>query len=304
MRKISTAIKQLKGDKRGFLVSLIQQFCFLFPDRLYLKMLYWLKLGRKLDLENPLRFTEKLQWLKLYNHNPLYTELVDKSKVKEHVARWIGEEHVIPTLGVWDSFEDIDFESLPEKFVLKTTNGSGGHDVVICHDKKQFNMEKARRIINNSLKKDVYWKLREWPYKGVTHRIIAEQYMEDETGELRDYKFFCFNGTPKAMLIASNRYTHHNFTYFDMDFHRLPITSVAGEQSDEVFMRPENFDEMVSVASRLSQNMPHVRVDLYTCQGKVYFGEITFFDTSGFDNMCSDEWDLKFGSWLTLSNLR
>lgn len=300
MSKIETALYLLSNNPRNFFVSVVEYLAFLFPDRLYLQVLYRLKLGRKLNLHNPMRFTEKLQWLKLYNRIPLYTDLVDKEKAKSHVAKIIGEEHVIPTLGAWDAFEEICFADLPEQFVLKTTNGGGGTGIVICRNKSSLDEENARKVLNKSLKQNIYLKLREWPYKNVSHRIIAEKYMEDETGELRDFKFFCFDGEPKAMLVASNRYSSHNFTYFDMDFNKLPIVSVAGSQSISEINKPSNFEEMKEMARKLSQGFPHVRVDMYTCGGKIYFGELTFFDSSGFDNMSSDYWDLLFGSWLTV----
>jgi len=284
------------------LQALLIRFNFCFSDRLYLSILYRLKLGRKLNLKNPKRFTEKLQWLKLYDRNPLYSELVDKEKVKSYIAKRIGLEYVIPTIGSWDSFHDIDFESLPNQFVLKTTNGGGGTNVVICRDKKHLDIDKAKRTIEKSLRQDIYKNLREWPYKNVSHRIICEEYKEDDSGELRDYKFYCFNGVPKVMLLASNRYTAHNFNYFDMSFNKLPITSVAGRQSDEELKKPVNFEEMKSIASILSKGIPHVRVDLYSCKESVYFGEMTFFDSSGFDNMSSDQIDLEWGNWIQLPN--
>lgn len=300
MGRLTTAFSLFFCNPKEFLIALLGSLAFLFPDKLYLQILYWLKLGRRLNLDNPRRFTEKLQWLKLYDRNPLYPELVDKERVKVHIKEWIGEKYLIPTYGVWEKFDDINFSDLPNQFVLKTTNGGGGTGIVICSNKDIFNMEIARNIINRSLKQDIYPKLREWPYKNIPHRIIAEKYMEDETGELRDYKFFCFDGVPKVLLVASNRFTNHNFNYYDMDFRKLPIVSVAGNPSNEIINKPSCFDEMKFIASRLSQGMPHVRVDLYSCKGMVYFGELTFYDSSGFDNMSSDYWDLLFGKWLTI----
>lgn len=282
------------------LLSLLIKFGGTLSDKLYLQILYYLKMGRLLNLKQPTRFTEKLQWIKLFYRLPILTTLVDKEQVKPHVAKIIGEEHLIRTLGVWNSFKEIEFDKLPNKFVLKTTNGGGGTSVVICRDKDHLDIDMAKRTIERSLRQDIYKHFREWPYKNVSHRIICEEYKEDDSGELRDYKFFCFNGVPKVMLLASNRYTAHNFNYYDMDFNKLPITSVAGSQSSEELKRPDTFEEMKAIASKLSNGFPHVRVDLYSCEGKVYFGEMTFFDSSGYDNMSSDEWDLKFGSWMVL----
>lgn len=300
MSKIVTAIQLFNKEKGYFFAALLEEFAFLFPDKMYLKLLYRFRLGRRLNLKNPLRFTEKLQWLKLYYHNPICKDLVDKAKVKKYIADWIGEEHVIPTYGIWDKFDEIDFDKLPDQFVLKTTNGGGGNGIVICDKKKQLDKNKARNILEKSLRQNIFEKLREWPYKGIDRRILAEKYMEDEYGELRDYKFYCFDGVPKCMFVASNRYTNHNFSYFDMEFNRLSITSVGGRPSKHEIQKPKCFNEMKIIASRLSKGFPHVRVDLYACRDKVFFGELTFFDLSGYDNFSSDAWDLKFGSWLRL----
>lgn len=300
MSKVTTAIKQLRSDRGAFFVSCIQNFFTWLPDELYLKLLFRFKMGYKLNLKNPKTFTEKLQWLKLYNRKPEYTTMVDKYAVKEYVAKIIGEEYIIPTLGVWDKFDDIDFSKLPQQFVLKTTHGGGGGGVVICKDKKTFNKADALTKLNQSLKSDIYKSLREWPYKNVPKRIIAEKFMVDSSGELRDFKFYCFDGTPKVLLVASNRFTSHNFDYFDMDFNRLPITSVAGKNNYEINESPSNFEKMKELVAILSKGLPHVRIDLYNCNGDIYFGEMTFYDSSGFDDMNSNEWNSRFGSWITL----
>ncbi len=283
----------LKNPRRIGL-GLTTRFFKWLPDKMYLELLYFFKLGKKLNLKDPKTFTAKLQWLKLYNRHPEYTKMVDKYEVKNYVSEILGKDYIIPTLG------DINFDELPSKFVLKTTHGGGSVGVVICKDKALLNMDNAKKNIEESFKLDIYKMFREWPYKNVPKRIIAEQYMQDDSGELRDYKFYCFNGEPKVMLLASNRFTEHNFTYFDMDFHKLPISSRDGKISSEVLEKPENFDEMKLVAKKLSQGLPHVRVDLYSCNHRIYFGELTFFDGSGYDDMESDEWNLRFGSWLNL----
>lgn len=270
------------------------------PDEIYLRLLYFGHFARPLNLKNPQRFTEKLQWLKLYNRNPQYNKLVDKIEVKKIVAEKIGADYIIPTLGVWDSFDEIDFDKLPDKFVLKSNNGGGGSGVVIVKDKANFDKESARSTLGKSMKADIYTLLREWPYKDMKRHILAEQYMEDESGELRDYKLYCFNGKVKAILVASNRFTDHNFNYYDREFNPLPIESVCGGKSAKSISKPQGLDKMISIAEFLSKDIPHVRMDFYYVQGKIYFGEYTFFDSSGYDNMSSDEWDLKFGSWLEL----
>ena len=282
--------------------GLLVKFNYLFPDRIYLKLLYRLKLGRKLDLKNPKRFTEKLQWLKLYDRKPNYPKLVDKAEVKDYVAGIIGDEYIIPTLGVWNHPEDIDWDNLPDRFILKTTHGGGGSGVVICNDKSQFDKKMAIDKLNRSMKQDIYATLREWPYKDIPHRVIAEQLLEKDSqyDDIPDYKFYCFNGIPKVVLIATNRFTDHNFNYYDMEFNKLNITSSAGRNAAIVFSKPSRFEEMKEIALKLSQGFAHIRVDLYYSNNKIYFGELTFYDSSGFDNLSSDSVDLEWGSWIKL----
>jgi hypothetical protein len=269
-------------------------------DVFFIFVRYFIKLGRFPNLRNPKRFTEKLQWLKIHDHNPDYISLVDKSLVKERIRRAIGEEHVIPTIGLWNSTKDIDYGSLPSKFVLKTTHAGGSSGVVICREKQRFNVSQANKQLEKSLKTNTYLVNREWPYKGVEHRVLAEVYLEDNSGDLKDYKFYCFNGEPKVVLIASNRFTTHNFDYFDMDFNALDIVSKDGPKSSYPIDKPAKFEEMKQIATKLCQGFIHVRIDLYCCNNVVYFGEATFYDSSGYDNMNSDKWDLQFGEWLSL----
>lgn len=288
-----------KKNRHLFELLLTKLFWWL-PNKLYLSLYYRIRLHRFPNLKNPIRYTEKLQWLKLYYHRQDLTHWVDKCEAKALAADIIGNEHIIPTYGVWDKFDDIDFDALPNSFVLKSTNGGGGCGVYICKNKKELDKAKARQRIELSQRSDIYKTLKEWPYKSVSHKIIAEQYMEDESGELRDYKYYCFHGEPKVMFVASNRYSNHNYNFFDMQFNKLPITSVMGAPSVESFQKPALFEEMKNIARKLSSGFPHVRVDLYCCNNTIYFGELTFFDTSGFDNMNSDKWDLIFGEWLSL----
>ena len=265
--------------------------------------MYKVKMGKRLDIENPQTYNEKLQWLKLYDRKPIYTLMVDKYEVKKYVANIIGEEYIIPTLGVWDRFDDIDFSRLPNQFVLKCTHDSGG--LVICKDKSQFDISAAKKKINKCLKHNYYYFNREWPYKNVKPRIIAEQYMVDESGyELKDYKFFCFNGIPKAMFIATDRSDPNEdtkFDFFDMDFNHLPFTNGHPNAKHEI-AKPSKFCDMKTLAARLSRDMPQIRVDLYNINGKIYFGELTFFHWSGMVPFVPEEWDYKFGEWLQLPN--
>ncbi len=272
------------------------------PDRLYLKLRYKSRMGKKLNLDDPKTFNEKLQWLKINNRKPIYTEMVDKHDAKLYVAERIGEEYIIPTLGVWDNFDDIDFTSLPEQFVLKCTHDSGG--LVICRNKKDLDLKATRKKINKSLKRNYYWHTREWPYKNVKPRILAEKYMEDSsTQELRDYKFFCFNGEMKIMFIASeryNEYTETRFDFFDRDFHHLDFRN-GHPNADIPPAKPEKFEEMCRLAEKLSVDIPLIRVDFYEVDGKIYFGELTFSHWGGMMPFEPEEWDEKLGSWILLS---
>lgn len=276
----------------------------LLPSKTYLKLKYKAFTGKKLNLKDPQTYNEKLQWLKLYNKNPIYTTMVDKYEAKKYVAERIGEEYIIPTLGVWDKFDDIDFGALPNQFVLKCTHDSGG--LVIVKDKSTFNKEKAKKKIEKSLKTNFYLWGREWPYKNVKRRIIAERYMEDtETQELRDYKFFCFDGEVKALFIATDRGKideETKFDFYDEEFNHLPFLHGHPNATKEI-KKPINFEKMKELASKLAEGFPHVRVDLYEIDGKIYFGELTFFHHCGFVPFEPEEWDYKFGSWIKLPNV-
>ena len=271
------------------------------PDKMYLKILFRLRYGRPLNLDEPKTFNEKLQWLKLYNRNPLYTKLVDKYEVRQYISEKLGEEYLFPLVGgPWDSAEDIDFDALPERFVLKPTHDSGSY--IICTDKSKLDIAAAKAKLAKSLQRNYYWSGREWPYKNVKPRIIAEQYMEDGSGELRDYKIYCSNGSPKFLLIVTDRQHKDEptkFTFFDPDFNKLPFEQ-SGPNDHRDIPKPANFDQMLRIAALLSENMPHVRVDLYDVHGKIYFGELTFFDSSGMDPFDPPQWDEILGSWIEL----
>jgi len=270
-------------------------------DEWYVKTRYRLYTGKRLNLQNPQTYNEKLNWLKLFDHNPLYTTMVDKFAAKEYVANIIGAKYIIPTIGYWEKPEDINWDRLPEQFVLKTTHDSGG--VIVVKDKSKLNKEKAIQKLNKCLKRDNYAVTREWPYKNVHRRVIAEQYMEDQkTGELRDYKFFSFDGEVKAMFISQDRGKageEVKFDYYDADFNHLDIHQYhdAGKSKPE---KPICFEEMKMLASKLSKGLPQVRVDFYEVNGKVYFGEMTFFHHGGIVPFTPEKWDYTFGSWIKL----
>ena len=266
----------------------------------FLKQLYRIHMKKALDLDNPKLYTEKLQWLKLYDHRPEYTRMVDKYAVKDYVAETIGAEYVIPLLGVWERVEDIDFERLPRQFVLKTTHDSGG--IVICKDKDLLDIPAAKRKLRYFLKRNYFDCNREWPYKHVPHRIIAEMYMEDSRQkELRDYKFFTFGGVPKVLYIAQGRGNGEETVadFFDMEFNHLPFT-IDHDMAAVPPEKPENFELMKELAARLSAGTPQLRVDFYEVDGKVYFGEMTFFHCSGMAPFHPEKWDRIFGDWVQL----
>lgn len=287
--------------------SIVKRVPYLFHnDEKYLKLLYYLKTGNKLDLHDPKRFNEKLQWLKLYNHVPSYTNLVDKYFVKNIVSEIIGKRYVIPTIGVWDSIEAIDWTVLPKQFVLKTTHGGGSVGVVVCKDKDSLNKSKAQRKLSVSMRVSGYEGLKEWPYKDVKRRIIAEQYIEDsENKQLIDFKFHCFNGIPKVVLVCKDRYMEHGATkdFFDMEWNHLEISRELNANAKSLMPEPAEFKEMIRIAEVLSKNIPFVRIDLYLANHNIYFGEYTFFPASGFSNFYPDKWDFIFGEWLELPKL-
>lgn len=285
--------------KKGFWNRIIKYSRPFLSDDAYLKLKFKHSVGYPLNLENPRSYNEKLQWLKLNDIHPEYIQMVDKASAKDYVASIIGEKYIIPTLGVWNSVEEIEWNKLPNQFVVKSTGDSGG--VVVCKDKNKFNQKEAIKKLKSLGERDYYKYSLEYPYKNVPHRYIAEAYMEDESGfELKDYKIFCFNGTPRFLFVATGRQQNDTrFDFYDTEFNHLPVLN--GHSNADVWpTKPENFEEMLDVASKLSQGIPHVRVDLYNINGKVYFGELTFFHWSGMVPFEPVEWDYKFGEWLKL----
>lgn len=272
------------------------------PDKLYLKLMYKFRIGKKLDLRNPKGFNEKLQWLKLYDRKDKYSLLVDKYEVKKIVGNIIGEEYIIPTLGVWDSVDEIDYNILPDKFVLKCTHDSGS--VVICTEKASFNITMAEEKLKKGMGKSLFYWGREWPYKNVPRRIIAEEYLNDSCGsdQLTDYKIYTFNGIAKFMMINKDRNHETKADYFDRNFEWLDFTW-GYPHSEKKPQKPENFDLMIELAEKLANGLTEVRVDFYESNHKVYFGELTFFDGSGFEAIEPVEWDLRLGSFFKLPNI-
>lgn len=271
----------------------------LLPDKIFLELKYAYFFHKKLNLKSPMTFNEKLQWLKLYNRNPLYTKLVDKFLVRSYVEKKIGKEFLIPLLGVWENFSEIKFDKLPQEFVLKPNHTSG--DVFICHNKDSIDYRKLEKLISYWLRRDYYKLHREWPYKDVQRKIIAETLLKTKDNKpLIDYKFFCFNGIPQLMFVATDRGIDTKFDFFDMNFTHLNLINGHSNAVQRI-NKPPNFEKMKILAAKLSEGIPHVRIDFYEVNGHVYFGEMTFFHWSGFVKFKPEEWDYKLGKMLDLS---
>lgn len=271
------------------------------PSKLFLEICYYGRTGEKLNLNHPVKFNDKLNWLKIHDKNPRYTLLADKYEVKKIVASIIGERYVVPCYGVWNSFDEIDFEKLPEKFVLKGTHDSSG--ATVCTGKSTFDFSKAKEKFDAIMKRNWYYEWREWPYKNIKPRIIADEFLDDgREGELQDYKFWCFNGEPKVMYMTNKgKQIFENF--YDMNFAPLDINHGFSRVSPE-YQKPHNFELMIELAKKLSVDIPFVRVDFFNINSKVYFGEFTFYDWGGQRPFVSKEWDIKLGNWIRLECLK
>ena len=270
----------------------------LLSDEFVIKNLYKFRMGRKLDLDNPKSFNEKLQWLKLNNRNPEYSRIVDKATFKDYIAEKVGAEHTVPTLGVWEKFEDIDFSKLPDKFVLKCNHDSGG--LVICKDKSKLDIEAARKKINKCLKRNYYYSSREWPYKNVKPCILAEEYLDLPEG-LVEYKIFSFNGQAKVIDVCMGiaHTMNRTNTFFTREWERIPMQQLLPNEKGDV-EAPAELPKMLELADKLSEGIPQVRVDFYVYKGNIYIGEMTFFHNSGMHKINPYEWDLKLGEYVDL----
>lgn len=293
--KKNKLLKIIKNPK-FILLKLDQMKIIRLSDKVFIKWCYEYKVGKKLNLDNPTNFNEKIQWLKLYDRKGLYTKLADKYEVKEYLENKIGKDYVIPLLGVWDSFDDIDFNKLPKKFVLKTTHDSGG--IIIVKDKDKMDLKKMKKNLNKSLKRDYYRVWREWQYKNIHRRIIAEEYLENN-GDLLDYKFFCFNGKPKICLVCSNRFKDLKETWYDDEWNKLNL--IEGNHKNENFIeKPRSFKQMKDIATKLSNKIAFLRVDFYEVNKKPYVGEITFHPQGGYEQFKPEKWNKTFGDMIDL----
>lgn len=288
---------------RDFRSKMMYALSFL-PDKMYLQLFYFATTRKFINFKNPKGFCEKIQWLKVNDRRPEYSQLVDKLAVRDHIAEVLGEEYLFPLLGKWESFQDIDFDSLPEQFVIKCNHDSGSTKVI--KNKSLLTAEEInemKEFYSARLKQDFYYAGREYPYKGIKPYIIAEQLMIDETApekSIEDYKFFCFNGEPKVMFIATDRATDCKFDFFDMNFNHLDLVNIH-PNTDKPIPKPEKFDEMKELAAKLSQGMRHVRIDLYELNGKIYFGEYTFFHGGGFQLCHPEKWERQLGDWIDIT---
>ena len=299
VKKVSKALIE---NPTLILVGILKHIPWIVSDKFYIKIQYKAYVGKFPNLKDPKSFTEKIQWLKLYDRNPLYTKLVDKVTVKDYVKNIIGEEFIIPTLFVWDNPEDIDYMKLPEQFVLKC-NHTGGGSVFICKNKKQFDFKSVVKSLNKQLKSDTFLQTREWPYKNIERKVFCEQFMEDVDSDLIDYKFFCFGGKVNYCQVIKDRYNGETIDFFDRDWNHQEFIGLSiknRKHSKEVINKPQKYKEMIQIAERLSANIKFVRVGLYNIKGKIYFGELTLYPASGNGIFTPSEWDLKIGNLLHL----
>jgi len=306
MSKLDTIKYLWKNNRRGIVVALFDKLVHLgifnmIADKTFVSMMYRIHTGKKINLNNPAGFNEKLQWLKLYDRKPEYINLVDKAKVKDIVGAIIGKEYIIPTLGIWEKAEEKDLTFLPNQFVLKCTHDSGS--VCVCLDKNAFGLKKAQKKLSKAQRKNLFYWGREWPYKNVKPRILAEKYLVGNEREgLVDYKFMCFNGDVKCVFTVTNRFSQNDMhvTFYDLDWNILPFTRHY-KADDKPIERPKSLKQMIGFSKVLSSNIPFARIDWYEIDGHPYFGEITLYPGNGVEEFNPDEWDYKLGSWLDLS---
>jgi len=287
---------------RERIMTLAKKSLFFLPDKQYVKLYFRLNLHRKLNLEHPVYLNDKLQWLKFNYRFPLQTIVSDKYRVRKYVAETIGEKYLIPLLGVWDKFEQINFNELPEQFVLKCNHDSGG--LAICKNKKNFDKEEARKKIERSLKSNFFWIGREYQYKNIVPKIICEKFISENGNIPEDYKIYCFNGRPDAILVCKGRFSEGShkaqYYYYDHKWNYLPYNKGDSIKNNPDILKPKNLEEMLEIAKKLSKDFIFARIDLYNIDGKIYFGEITLSPNSGFDPDITLETDKIFGDKLQI----
>ena len=300
MSKIKTALNLLRTPSKMILPLSNTGIFNWMNDEDYLKFVFRYTMGYELNLTNPRSFSEKMQWLKLNDRQKRYIELVDKVKVKRHISKVLGDEYVIPELGVWDSFDEIKFEALPDRFVLKCNHDSGS--IVVCSDMKKFNMEKTRKKLTDRLHQNAFNYGREWPYKYVKRKVFAEEYISDKGKELTDYKFYCFNGNPKFCQVILNRSSKETIDFFDMHWEHQPFVGITPniQNSKSIIEKPKNFDKMKNFARELSTGTYFCRIDFYEADDHLYFGEFTLYPGSGFGYFAPDKWNYILGDMISI----
>ncbi len=310
MFSIKKGVEYLLHNRAQFCDSIVKNFFGFLPDKLYLSLRYRCQMGHWINWRNPKTFTEKLQWLKVYDYKPEYTQMVDKLAVKDYVAERIGQEYIIPTLGVWDRVEDIDWDSLPDQFVLKTTHGGGGCGVVVCSDKIHFDKDKAIKKLKVSMQSNAGILYREKPYLNVPRKIIAEKFMAEhrekedaKLSDLPDYKFFCFNGEPHYCQVIRDRNTKETIDFYDMEWNHMPFVGLnpVVKNGTTPVAKPTNIGTMKDICRKLSKDLRFSRIDLYLIDNKVYFGEITFYPAAGFGKFSPTEWNEYLGELIKLN---
>ncbi len=297
-------IKRLFKHPTRIVPAIIAQLGKRLPDSWFLRMKYYEVFGKRLNLKNPKTFNEKLQWLKLHDRNPMYTTMVDKVEAKKWVAECIGEEYIVPTLGIWNNADDIDFDKLPDQFVLKCNHNSGR--LYICRDKSKLDIPNVRRNLRKWLKQDWFLHGREWPYKNVKRRILAEKMLPldviNDDGDIADYKFMCFNGKVKYLFVVTERHSDDGLkvTIFDTKWNKMPFTRHC-PASEKTLLRPKNYDKMIELAEKLASGIRFLRVDFYEVNNSIFWGELTFFPGCGFEEFVPEEWDERLGKLIVLS---
>ena len=314
MPKIKTLFRYLRENPLGIIEDICHYGYFRWiPDKLYLKMMYLLETGKKLNLDNPRTYNEKLQWIKLYDRKPLYTKIVDKFEVRKYVADMIGEKYLIKLIGLYNSVDEIDWAALPNAFALKCTHGSGSN--IICRDKSSHDIKTGKIQLRKWMKQNWFWVGREWPYRNIMPRIICEELLTNNYGEIpEDYKVLCFNGKAKMIQVQSGRFVDLRIDFYDVQWNKTDISITFGklhgsnslvntlQNSEIIFNKPQLLEEMLQLSEILSQNTYHTRVDWYIVENKLYFGEITFFQGSGFLSFGKEKDEIMFGDWINLRN--
>lgn len=290
-------IKGIKNPRLIFMYFLGFKICRIIPDSIYLKIEYKLRMRKKLNLLNPKTFNEKLQWLKLYDRKHEYTNMVDKYEVRKYISEKIGEEYLIPLLGVWDKFEDIDFEQLPNQFVLKPNHTSG--NIYICKDKSKINYKGLEKEVNSWLKREYYWGHREWPYKNIKPRIICEKLLENE---IKDYKFYCFSGEPKFLYVSQGLVSDHSLLvdFFDLKWNKMPFRRMDYLPFEKNPQKPSKFNDMIDICKILCKEKFFIRVDLFEVDKRVYFSELTLYPASGYMPIEPINYDNILGTFIKL----